>query len=252
MDFETAIVPLILTFLAGISTGIGSFISLFIKKMEKKFLCLSLGFSAGVMIYVSFTELLASSIKDVGFLPANGAFFVGIIALFVVDFTIPHEYLEEHVKTEKKNKKLMAAGLFTAIGIAIHNFPEGIAVFMSALSDLSVGIPLAIAIAIHNIPEGIAVSMPIFYATKDHIKAFKYSFLSGLAEPIGALIAFALLFPFLSAELLAFALAFVAGIMVFISVDEILPLSYEHSEGKFTIVGIIVGMALMAFSLYLF
>jgi ZIP family zinc transporter len=252
MDIGVAWIPLLLTFLAGMSTAIGSFISLFMRKLEKRYLCLTLGFSAGVMIYVSFTELLRSSIDSIGFAPANVAFFAGIVAIMAIDFSIPHEYIEERVRVDKKNRKLMAAGVFTAIGIAIHNFPEGIAVFMSALSDLSVGIPLAIAIAIHNIPEGIAVSMPIYYATKDHLRAFKYSFLSGLAEPVGALLAFALLFPFLTSELLALSLAFVAGIMVFISVDELIPLSYKHGEGKYTIIGIIVGMGIMAFSLYLF
>ena len=249
MDY---LVPLALTFLAGMSTAIGSFISIFIRKLENRYLCLSLGFSAGVMIYISFTELLTSAIADVGFAFANIAFFAGIVMIMVIDFSIPHEYIEEHVRTDKKNKKLMAAGIFTAIGIAIHNFPEGMAVFISALSDISIGIPLAIAIAIHNIPEGIAVSMPIYYATKDHIRAFKYSFLSGIAEPIGALIAFAILLPFLSPDVLAYSLAFVAGIMVFISVDELIPLSHKHGEGKYTIMGILIGMIVMALSLYMF
>ncbi len=253
MDFETIILPLSLTILAGLSTGIGSFLSIFMRKFEKRYLCLSLGFSAGVMTYVAFTELLRSAIEDIGFVSANIAFFAGMLMIMAVEFTIPHEYIEEHVKIRgKKNSRLMKAGIFTAIGIAIHNFPEGVAVFMSSFADLSVGIPLAIAIAIHNIPEGIAVSMPIYYATKDHIRAFKYSLLSGIAEPIGGLLVFLLLLPFLSPEVLAVSLAVVAGIMVFISVDELIPLSYEHGEGKYTIIGIMLGMAVMTLSIYLF
>ena len=246
------LIPFALTVFAGLSTSIGSFMSIFIRKLENRYLCLSLGFSAGIMIYISFTELLTSAINDVGFVFANAAFFAGMITITIIDFSIPHEYIEEHVKGDKKDKKLMAAGIFTAIGIAIHNFPEGMTVFISALSDVSIGIPLAIAIAIHNIPEGIAVSMPIYYATKDHIKAFKYSFFSGIAEPIGALIAFVILMPFLSPAVLAYSLAFVAGIMVFISVDELIPLSHKHGEGRFTILGILAGMFIMALSLQLF
>ena len=251
MDTTQIWIALLLTFLAGIATGIGSLISLFIKKLKKSYLCFSLGFSAGVMIYVSFAELLSSAIADIGFLIGNIAFFVGIIFIMLIDFIIPHDYIEEHVKVDKRNKKLMMAGLFTALGIAIHNFPEGLAVFMSSLKDINLGIPLAFAIAVHNIPEGIAVSMPIFYATKSRVKAFWYSFFSGIAEPIGAIIGFLILMPFLTPTVLSFMLAFVAGIMVFISFDELLPLSFEHGEGHISILGIIVGMLIMALSLYL-
>ncbi len=238
-----------LTFLAGISTGFGSIISFFIRKFKKSYLSFTLGFSAGVMIYVSFAELLLSAVKDTGFFAANIAFFVGILFIMSADFLIPHEYLEEHVKTNKKSRKLMMAGLFTAIGIAIHNFPEGLAVFMSSLKDISIGIPLAFAIALHNIPEGIAVSMPIFYATKSRKKAFFYSLFSGIAEPIGAVIGYLILMPFLSPLVLSLMLAFVAGIMVFISFDELLPLSYG-AKGHISIFGIIIGMGIMALSLY--
>lgn len=243
--------PLLLTFLAGIATGIGSLISLFIKKFKKSYLCFSLGFSAGVMIYVSFAELLSLAVSDVGFFMGNIAFFAGIIFIMFIDFLIPHEYIEEHVKADKGNKKLMMAGVFTAAGIAIHNFPEGLAVFMSSLRDIDVGISLAFAIAVHNIPEGIAVSMPIYYATKSRKKAFTYSLLSGIAEPIGAIIGFLILAPFLTPTVLSLMLAFVAGIMVFISFDELLPLSFEHNKSHISIVGITLGMGVMASSLYL-
>ena len=244
-------IPLFLTFLAGISTGIGSLFSLFIREPKKSYLQFSLGLSAGVMIYVSFAELLFKAVNDIGFLKSNLAFFSGIIFIGLIDFLIPHEYIAEHATKGSNDKRLMAAGTFTAIGIAIHNFPEGLAVFMSALGSIKLGIALAVAIAIHNIPEGIAVAMPIYYATKSKKKAFWYSFLSGIAEPIGAIIGITLLMPFLNPTVLSICLAFVAGIMVFISFDEILPLSYEHTNEHLTIAGVISGMAMMALSLQL-
>ncbi len=243
--------PLLLTFLAGLSTGIGSLVFLFVKRLKKNYLCFSLGFSAGAMIYVSFVELLSSAVSSIGFLTGNIAFFAGIIFIALIDFLIPHDYIEEHVKVDKRNKKLMMAGVFTALGIAIHNFPEGLAVFMSSLKDINLGVSLAFAIAVHNIPEGIAVSMPIFYATKSRAKAFWYSLLSGIAEPIGAIIGFLVLGSFLVPTVLSFMLAFVAGIMVFISFDELLPLSFEHNEAHISIAGIIMGMLVVASSLYL-
>lgn len=251
MDISTIKIPLFLTFLAGISTGIGSLITLFIREPKKSYLQFSLGLSAGVMVYVSFVELLASAVEKVGFLKANFAFFGGIIFIMVIDFIIPHEYIAEHVSKKAKNKRLMTAGIFTAIGIAIHNLPEGLAVFVSSMGDIKLGIALAFAIAIHNIPEGIAVAIPIFYATNSRKKAFCYSFLSGIAEPIGALLGVAILMPFLNPIVLSFCLAFVAGIMVFISFDELLPLIYEQKNEHFSIIGIILGMLIMALSLYL-
>ncbi|RMF55137.1 zinc transporter ZupT [Candidatus Woesearchaeota archaeon] len=251
METSNIWIPFLLTFLAGISTGFGSLISLFIKDFKETYLHFSLGLSAGVMIYVSFAELLASAVNDVGFLKANIAFFVGILFIMSLDFLIPHEYIEEKVKSNKKNRKLMAAGIFTALGIAIHNVPEGLAVFVSSLGDISLGVPLAFAIAIHNIPEGIAVAMPIYYATKSKAKAFWYSLFSGIAEPVGAVIGILILMPFLNPSILSLSLAFVAGIMVFISFDELLPLSFKSDNNHVSIIGLILGMAVMAISLYL-
>ena len=243
--------PLLLTFLAGISTGFGSLLSLFIREYKRRYLQFSLGLSAGVMVYVSFAELLASAIETIGFLSANVAFFGGVLSIMVLDFLIPHDYIEEHMKGDPEDRKLMTAGVLTTIGIAIHNFPEGIAVFMSSIGDVKLGIALALAIAIHNIPEGIAIAMPIFYATKSRKRAFWYSLLSGIAEPIGALIGIAILMPFLTATILSLSLAFVAGIMVFISFDELLPLSYEGDGSHIAIFGILIGMLIMALSLFL-
>jgi len=265
---ENIWIALLLTLLAGGATGIGSAFPLFIKKFRKSYLSFALGMSAGVMIYISLAELMPSATEGMGFLMANVAFFSGIVLIMLIDFLIPHDYIEEHVsgghcqRGHAVDRKLMSAGIFTAIGIAIHNFPEGLAVLVGSLESISLGIPVAFAIAVHNIPEGIAVSFPIFYATRSRAKAFTYSLLSGLAEPAGAIIGIMILLPFISPWLLSFMLAFVAGIMVFISFDELLPLCFEKGmcrkehhciwRAHVPILGIIFGMLIMALSLYLF
>jgi ZIP family zinc transporter len=197
--------------IAGLATGIGSLIALIAKRTNIKFLCASLGFSAGVMLYVSFMELIPEAKAELllhfgnktGTLSLVLAFFGGIGLITLIDFLIPgpnnpHEFqgLEEMKKPDNGRKSLHRVGIFVALSLAIHNFPEGIATFTSALSGLSVAIPITIAIAIHNIPEGIAVSVPIYHATGNKRKAFWFSFLSGLAEPLGALIAYLFLMPF--------------------------------------------------------
>ena len=255
--FENVGTALILTTLAGLSTGIGSAIAYFIKKPKMQYLSFSLGFSAGVMVYISFMELIPSAIKNVGELWGVIAFFIGILFIGLIDILIPktenpHHFIEISSTTETQvNKPLLRTGLFTALAIGIHNFPEGLATFGTALSDIRLGAIIAIAIAIHNIPEGIAVSMPIYYATKNKNKAFIISFLSGIAEPIGALIGFLILMPFLSVNLLASLLAFTAGVMVYISVDEILPVAHRYAHGHTVISGIVLGMFIMALSLFI-
>ncbi|MDD5194771.1 MAG: zinc transporter ZupT [Candidatus Omnitrophica bacterium] len=251
MDNTKIWLPLLLSFLAGIFTVVGSLITFFIRDFKRSHLQFFLGLSGGVMMYVSFVEFLPSSIKNIGALKANVAFFGGIILVMLIDFFVPHEYIAEKIGRNSGDKKLMAAGVFTALGIGIHNFPEGLAVFMSALVNIKLGVALAIAIALHNIPEGIAVAMPIFYATKSRKKAFWYSFLSGFTEPAGAVIAILILMPFINQAVLSFSLAFVAGIMVFISFDELLPLSCQSDGYHVSIFGVITGMAVMAASLIL-
>jgi ZIP family zinc transporter len=240
---------LLLCFLAGFFTVTGSLITFLIRDLKRSYLQFCLGLSAGVMIYVSFVELLPSSIANIGAWKANAGFFCGMALVMIIDFFIPHEYIAEKITAGTREKKLMTAGVFTAIGIGIHNFPEGLAVFMSALVDIKMGVALAIAIALHNIPEGIAVAMPIFYATKSKKKAFWYSFLSGFTEPAAAVLAVLILMPFLNPAVLSFSLACVAGIMVFISFDELLPLSCQEEGFHVSISGVISGMAVMAISL---
>ena len=264
---------MLLTILAGLSTGIGSTIAFFIRTPKYSYLAVLLGFSAGVMIYISFTELLGTAIRDVGFVTANIAFFIGILFIAVIDIFVPHEYKEEHPANSQPNigeieqqekpglpppliapskSSLMRSGILLALGIAIHNFPEGLVTFTcAATGDVTFGIMMAVAIAIHNIPEGIAVSVPIFYATGSRRRAFTYSFLSGVAEPVGALIGYAILLPFLTPALLSSVIAFVAGIMIYISLDEILPLAHRYGQEHLVIIGLGIGMLVMAVSLFM-
>lgn len=254
-----------LTLFAGLSTGIGSALAFFTKKSNTKFLSVSLGFSAGVMIYVSMIEIYAKA-KDslsleLGDKPGAWvtaiAFFAGMLLIAVIDKLIPshenpHEiHKVEDMEPEAGDKKLLRMGIFTALAIAIHNFPEGLATFISALQEPSIAVPIAIAIAIHNIPEGIAVSVPVYYATGSKKKAFLYSFLSGLSEPVGALVGYLLLMPFINNLTLGIVFALVAGIMVFISLDELLPSAREYGEHHLSIYGLVAGMAVMAVSLLL-
>ena len=257
-----------LTLFAGLSTGIGSAIAFFAKRTNTKFLSVSLGFSAGVMIYVSFVEIMVKArdelIMELGTREGHwltaGSFFAGILFIAIIDKLVPSVENPHEIKmiedmedaSERKNKKLMRMGLFTALAIAIHNFPEGLATFTAALNDPSLGIAIAVAIAIHNIPEGIAVSVPVFYATGDKRKAFRLSFLSGLAEPVGALVGYLILMPFMGPLVFGVLFAAVAGIMVFISVDELLPSAREYGEHHLSIYGLMGGMVVMALSLLLF
>jgi len=173
-----------------------------------------------------------------------------LIDLLIPEPQNPHHYTGLDEPTARPDSaKLMRTGLLTALAIAIHNFPEGIATFAATLGDLKLGVFIAIAIAIHNIPEGIAVSVPIFFATNNKSKAFFYSFLSGLSEPVGAIVGYLILMPFLSPALLAVLLAFIAGIMIYISLDELLPMAHRYGHGHLVIGGIVAGMLIMAISL---
>lgn len=151
-----------------------------------------------------------------------------------------------------KKSTLLRSGLLTALAIAIHNFPEGMATFVSGLQGLGVALPIVIAISLHNIPEGMSVSVPIYYATGSRKKAFFWSAISGFAEPLGALFAYLILMPFFSTIMLGFLNSFVAGIMVFIALDELLPSAIQIGETHLPIYGVIVGMAIMALSLFIF
>lgn len=274
------------TLFAGLATGIGSVIAFFAKRTNYRFLSVSTGFSAGVMLYVSFVEIfteghefLSKSYSESTAHWLNAAaFFGGIILIGLIDELIPKEENPHHIHSEQEtatlslntshqasstgqagnDKKLMRTGVFTALAIGIHNFPEGFVTFLAALYDPALGIAIGIAIALHNIPEGISVSVPIYYATGSRRKAFVYSLLSGLAEPVGALIAYMLIRLVTGHEsggipphIMGILFAAVAGIMVYISLDELLPTSRAYGKGHDSIIGLIAGMAVMALSLLL-
>lgn len=254
MQFETSQVLLAfaLTLFAGLATGIGSLVAFVAKRTNTKFLSFSLGFSAGVMVYISFMELVPEAGKVLNDLQLVLSFFGGIGLIAIIDFLIPEDENphEIHLAEDmEKNVRLKRMGIMIALSIAIHNFPEGVAAFMSSMNSLDVGIPIALAIAIHNIPEGIAVSVPIYHSTGSRRKAFWYSFLSGLAEPVGALVAFLILLPFWNPMLEGVVLASVSGIMVYISIDELLPGAERFGRHHLSILGFIAGMAVMAVSL---
>jgi ZIP family zinc transporter len=271
MEFsENIILALSLTLFAGLSTGIGSAIAFFTRRTNTKLLSVALGFSAGVMIYISFIEILPEAqhrlVEVFGELKGNWysivAFFGGMLIIAVIDklipsFENPHEMKGIEDMDDKKKaiafKKLYRMGIMTALAVGIHNFPEGLATFVAVLNEPSVGIAIAIAIAIHNIPEGIAVSVPVYYATGSRKKAFWFSFLSGVSEPIGAILGYLLILPFVTPEnmdiIFGTVLGVVAGIMVFISFDELLPSAEEYGEHHLSVYGLIGGMALMAISL---
>ena len=243
---------IIITTIAGLSTTIGGAIGFIVKHKNRKFFSFTIGFTAGIMVGISFFELLPSGIAELGFLRACIAFFIGFVFIFLVDYFIPHEYIgqKEHIKGVKE-KKLFRTGIFIALGIAIHNFPEGMAIFYSAYSDLKIGVAIAVAIALHNIPEGLAVSVPIYKATGSKGKAFLWAFLSGIAEPVGALLTALFFLPFLNVVYLNYLLSAIAGIMVYISLDELMPVSRSYGYSHIPMISFFAGMVVMFLSLYL-
>lgn len=266
VDVNTILFAFGLTLFAGLSTGIGSVLAFYTKKTNKNFLSIALGFSAGVMIYVSMIEIFVKARDSLSLVYGNSkgywvttiSFFVGIGVIALIDKFVPeaeNPHSMQDVKDMNKggpDKTLLRMGLFSALAIAIHNFPEGLATFTGAIQDPALGISIAVAIAIHNIPEGIAVSVPIYFATGNKKKAFWYSFMSGLSEPLGALVGYFLLAKFFNEATFGIVFASVAGIMVYISLDELLPTAQKYGKHHLSIYGLIAGMAVMAISLLLF
>jgi ZIP family zinc transporter len=275
-----------LTLFAGLATGIGGMIAFFAKRTKTTFLAFSLGFSAGVMIFISFTEILTQAGDKLQFYygPDTGpwvtfiAFIGGIALSAAIDKILPSEGNPHELKRVEqmnpgsafpdkpeckggkkdghgyhggRDRKLMRIGTFTAIAIGVHNFPEGIATFMSAMSDATIGISIAIAVAIHNVPEGIAVSVPVYYATGSKRKALLWSVMSGFAEPVGALAGYFILSLFHSDIILGFVFAMVAGIMIYISFDELLPAAHKYGKHHVAIYGLISGIIVIGISLIL-
>ncbi len=269
LDTSVVLFAFSLTLFAGLATGVGSCLAFFSSRTNSRFLAVALGFSAGVMIYVSMIEIFVKS-RDAtatmlgdtqGYWVTTLAFFAGIGFAALIDYMVPsfenpHEprSVEEmnNPGEDLKKQKLLRMGIFSAIAIAVHNFPEGLATFVAALKDPTMGVSIAIAIAIHNVPEGIAVAVPIYFATGSRKKAFSLSFLSGFAEPVGAAVGFGLLYQFMNELVFGLLFAAVAGIMVFISLDELLPTAEKYGEHHLAIYGVVSGMAIMALSLLFF
>lgn len=264
---QTIVLAFTLTALAGLATGIGSLLALLAKKTDETFLYLSLGFSAGVMIYISMIEIFPKAKEALtlhfdnhflGNLYTIIAFFAGMGIIALIDKLVPEHANPHKIKSvdamtpDKVDTDLMRMGFMSAVAIAIHNFPEGIATFAATLKEPQLGVGIAVAIAIHNIPEGISVSVAIYHATGSRMKAFWYSLLSGLAEPVGAILAFLVLIPFINDFVLGSIFAVVAGIMVFISFDELLRTSAKYGEYKYSIYGLIAGMVTTAIGLGIF
>lgn len=258
-----------LTLFAGLATALGAILIFFSRENNTKFLSIGLGFSAGVMIYVSFVEILVKS--QSAFTHHYGAlwgevlgliaFFAGIGLTFIIDQLIPDsvnphhalEYSEDHISTVNAQFSVLSrVGLFTAIAISIHNFPEGFATFVMALEDMNTGMAIAFAIAIHNIPEGLAVALPIYYATNDKKRAFLFALASGLTEPLGAILGYMILAPLMGDLTLGISFGVVAGIMIYISLDELLPSSRRYGNDHTALGGVVIGMLVMALSLVLF
>lgn len=274
---------LLLTVIAGLATGVGGLAAFFTHRSDGTFLAVSLGFSGGVMLYVSFVELLAQasdSLTGAWGSPAGswgvvGGFFGGIAVIAVIDRLVPHHANPHEFAHDARDAAgpmgpsssgsgtlttttrppvdapLLRTGLLTGAAIAIHNVPEGFATFMAALQDPTIAVAITVAIALHNIPEGIAVAVPVFQATGSRGRAVGLALLSGLAEPAGAVIGYLLLRPFLSEALFGMVFAAVAGIMVFISLDKLLPTAEKYGEHHQAVYGLVAGMAVMAVSLVL-
>ena len=256
---------------AGLATAVGAAVGLFARHTNRQFLALAWGFSAGVMIYVSFVEILPKAGDYITQVPSDpagavttaGAFLAGLAGMAIMYRVIPDLEHPELTNPSTKlpgeeqpvlvaDRMLFTAGLGVALAVTLHNFPEGMATFFLTLDDPQVGLSVALAIAIHNIPEGIAVVVPIYYATRNRSLAFGFGALSGLAEPLGAIIGYAVLQPFITDYVLGVVFAAVAGIMVYISIDSLLPAARQYGNAQLAIYGMIAGMAVMAGSLVLF
>ena len=225
-----------LSLIAGLATGIGGLIAV-IRKPGKRLFGFLMGFAAGVMITLSFLELVNEAWKSCGYLWTTVGFSIGALFMSLIDFFIPHIRFEE--KENVGHSKLISAGFLVAIGISIHNIPEGIAVGAGFMHLPKFGLFIAMAIALHNIPEGIATALPLYKGGLSKWKSFRIALYSGLVEPIGALLAAFFLIPFSS--LIPIALAFAAGVMVFITLDELIPMAREYGHHHFTSMGIILG-----------
>uniref|UniRef100_A0A7N0RIA1 Zinc transporter ZTP29 n=1 Tax=Kalanchoe fedtschenkoi TaxID=63787 RepID=A0A7N0RIA1_KALFE len=253
-----------LAIIGGLSNSLGAVFVILNDAPNLKMLGLLQGFAAGLMLSISFLYLAHNAMNSIGFLRGNLWFFAGIIFFALLSYLVPEPELapSKDVKnneksggtediTEKHRRQVLYSGIITAIGISLHNFPEGMAVYLGSMKGLRVGLNLALAIALHNIPEGVAVALPVYFATQSKWQALKYVTLSGLAEPLGVIIV-AILFPSnLSHEILEGLLGSVGGVMAFLTLHEMLPLAFEYAGPKPVVKAVFCGMAFMSTCLHL-
>ncbi|HDS1100326.1 zinc transporter ZupT [Stenotrophomonas maltophilia] len=261
---ENIWIALAVTLAAGLATAIGSLMVLFSRRPNPRLLAFGLAFAGGAMVYVSLSEILNKSIASfalaygerTGFTYGTLAFLLGVVAIVLIDHFIPnpHDSLDKQDPAFRENSReyLKRVALLTSIAITAHNFPEGLATFFATLESPSVGMPLAFAIAIHNIPEGIAIAVPVYFATQNKFYAFSASLLSGLAEPVGAALGYWLLSGSLSHATFGWVFGLIAGVMVFLALDELLPAAKRYAKGHETVYGLVAGMGTLAISLVLF
>lgn len=264
MDSQV-LVALGLSLVGGLSTSVGALFVILNQAPNLKMLGLLQGFAAGLMLSISFLDLAHNAINSIGFLKGNLWFFAGVIFFAIVVKFIPEPPITPSSESKKKKhtgdeggkdmikkqrRQVLFSGIVTAVGISLHNFPEGMAVFLGSMKGLRVGLNLAVAIALHNIPEGVAVALPVYFATQSKWKAFKIASLSGFAEPLGVIIV-AYLFPSnLSPEILEGLLGAVGGVMAFLTLHEMLPLAFDYAGQKQAVKAVFLGMAFMSASLY--
>ncbi|KAA8731338.1 zinc transporter ZupT [Acinetobacter qingfengensis] len=265
-DFFTThvLTAFLVTVLASLATVIGGALVLFAKQPSPRLLSFGLAFAGGAMVYVSLTEILNKSIaafsegygEKFGFAYGSLSFLTGILLVIMIDRLVPnpHEALDQaQVEQHNHNRKaLYRTGLLTLFAITAHNFPEGLATFFATLGSASVGMPLAVAIAIHNIPEGIAIALPVYMATQNKRLALLASFISGMAEPVGALLGYAILAPFMSPLVYGLVFGLIGGVMVFLALDELLPAAKRYAKGHETVYGLVTGMSVLSLSLVMF
>lgn len=270
ISLENILIALAVTFAASMATVVGSFMVFNSKTPSPRLLSFGLAFAGGAMVYISLSEILNKSILSFaqtygdknGFTYGTLAFLAGVLLIAVIDHLVPnpheglqaedHGHSHTHGHVHESNAYIKRVGLMTALAITAHNFPEGLATFFATLENPTVGMPLALAIAVHNIPEGISIAVPIYFATGSKKKAFLACLMSGLAEPVGAIIGYALLSPFLSPGVFGAVFGVIAGVMVFLALDELLPAAKKYAQGHETVYGLVLGMATLAMSLILF
>lgn len=264
------LVALLVSLLAGLATSVGGALALGRRTLERSWLAVALAFAAGAMILVSLVQILPLGIgllaRQFDAMPATalgyGSFFVGIGIVLLIDRLLPEplnpnetEGREGEVWTGEGShtRRLLRSGLLVALVLALHNLPEGMATFFTMYADPQVGLTLAVAIAIHNVPEGIAVAAPVYAATRSRARAFWWATASGLAEPLGGLLAAGLVSFVMPPALFGLFYGVVAGMMIFLALDELLPGAWRYQTDKHqTVYGMLAGMAVVAASLVLF